>query len=97
MLMLRWSIALVLGFGAAALLVHHDHAGIEPAVAIALAVVELAFAVLFAIPRTTRPGGFGLLAVLAAAAVVHIAIGQPPPIAFVVYAAAIWVVIKEKR
>src|ERR1041385_8242800 len=97
MWIVRWSIAAVLGFGAAALLLHHDRAGIEPALAIALAVAELAGGVLFATPRPTRLGGYVLLGALAAAAVIHVAIGQPPPIAFVVYAAAIWVVMKEKR
>src|SRR5262245_45830714 len=97
MWILRWSIAVVLGFGAAVSLVHHDHAGVVPAVAITLAVAELAFAALFAIPKTAFVGGVGLLAVLVASAIVHVAAGQTPPIAFVVYAAAIWTVIRTQR
>src|SRR5262249_10200910 len=97
MWILRWSIAVVLGLSAAVLLVHHDHAGVVPAVAIALAAVELGFAALFAIPKTTTVGGVGLLRVLVPAAIRPRPVGQTPPIAFVVYAAAIWTVLRARR
>lgn len=95
-LLLRWSIAGVLGAGGAILAVSSLHAG-RSAVLILLGAAELVAAALFVIPRTLRAGGFALLAVLAAAAALHAATGDAPPLSFVVYAAAIWAVMTEYR
>jgi len=82
--LLRGSLALVLGAGG-------------PAVLIGLGVCELAAAALFAVPRTTRAGGFALLGVLVAAVALHAAAGDAPPVSFAVYAAAIWAVMADHR
>src|SRR5438552_17599762 len=93
---LQWSLAVVLALGALLLLL--DVAGgasvhIAPPIAAALGVAELAAAVLFAVPATRRVGAVALWVLLAAAVVVHALHRQAPPPAFVVYAAAIWVVM----
>jgi hypothetical protein len=93
--LLRWSIALVLGGGAALLMVTRMQAG-RSGVLLVIGAWELIAAVLFVVPRTMRAGGFALLGVLAAAAGLHVAVGERPPISFVVYAAAIWAVIAER-
>lgn len=94
--LLRWSLAGVLGTGGALLVASSLHGG-HAAPLIVLGAAELVAAVLFVVPRTLRAGGLALLAVLAAAAVLHVAIGEGPPISFVVYAAAIWAVMAERR
>lgn len=99
---LRWSIALVLGGGAALLLASVAHADHDLAHLghagglVALGVAELVAAALFVVPRTLRLGGFGLLGVLAAAALLHAALGEVPSPSFVVYAAAIWVAMARR-
>lgn len=104
MSLLRGSLSLVLGAQAAVLLVSiahggaaHGHAGLPLAVPIALGGAELVAALLFLVPRTARVGGALLIAVLAAAAVAELALGQPPPPSFVVYAAAIATVMAGAR
>jgi hypothetical protein len=97
MTLLRWSLALVLGCGALLLLVslaHGGHAGLPIAVAIALGAAELIAAVLFLVPRTVRLGGAALIGVLAVAAALHAMAGEVPPVSFVVYALAIWAVMR---
>lgn len=93
---LRYSLALVLGIPAALLIVSSLGAG-DRAGLLALGLAELIAAALFAVPQTIRAGGLALLGVLATAAIVHAAVGERPPISFVVYAAAIWVVMAERR
>jgi len=95
-LLLRWSIAGVLGAGGAILAVSSLHVG-RSAVLIVLGAAELVAAVLFVVPRTLRAGGLALLAVLVTAAALHAAMGERPPISFAVYAAAIWAVMTEYR
>ena len=92
---LRWSLALVLGTGAAVLVVSCLR-GERPAALAVLGVAELVAAALFVVPRAIRTGGVALLAVLVAAAALHAASGEPPPISFAVYAAAIWAVTTER-
>src|SRR5262245_3933334 len=94
--LLCWSLAGVLGTGGALLVVSCLRGG-HAAPLIVLGAAELVAAVLFVVPRTLRAGGLALLAVLAAAAALHAAIGERPPISFVVYAAAIWAVMTERR
>jgi len=89
---LRWSLALVLGAGGAGLLVSLAHAGHPGGLAV-LGAAELGAAVLFVVPRTVRAGGVALLGVLGVAVVLHAVVGEAPPVSFVVYAAAIWVVV----
>lgn len=89
--LLRWSLVAVLGIGAGALLVTRPA---PPAVA--LGVAELVGAALLVVPRTRVVGAVLLFAVLAAAAVLHAVLGQVPPIAFVVYAAALAVVMRRE-
>jgi DoxX-like protein len=98
--LLRWSLALVLGSGAALLLislVHGGHPGIPSPLAAAVGLAELAGAILFVAPRTTTLGAIGLVASLAAAAIVHVAVGDAPPPAFLVYAAGIAVIVRTSR
>lgn len=95
--MLRWSLSVVLGGGAALLLLHGGHAGVPAVVAMAIASVELLGAVLFVIPATQRFGAFALLASLASAAIAHAVIGEIPPPSFIVFAAAIIVVMRSAR
>jgi hypothetical protein len=95
-IVLRGSLALVLGAGAAVLVVSCLR-GERPAGLAVLGVAELIAAALFVLPRAIRAGGFALLAVLAVAAGLHAASGEPPPISFAVYAAAIWAVMTERK
>jgi hypothetical protein len=95
--LLRVALSLVLGGDALVLLLHGGHAGVPAAVAMAIAGLEIAGALLFAIPRTTAIGAWALLASLAAAAVVHACIGELPPPSFVVFALAIVVVMRSAR
>jgi hypothetical protein len=90
--LLRWTLCAVLGFQAAMLL-----AAAPPPLLIALGLAEIAAAALFAAPvrRTTRAGAVALIAVLAAAIALHARLGEPPPPAFAVYLAAIWVVVRN--
>jgi hypothetical protein len=92
---LRWSVVIVLG-GGAALLLLHGHPALPAWLGAALAAVELAGAVLFAVPATVPVGAAALIAALVAAAAIHIALGQPPPPAYAVHAAAIWVVVARR-
>ena len=92
--LLRWSLAAVLGVQALSLL--FDHA-VRPLVAVMLAAVELAAIVLFLIPRTLILGAVLLMLVLASAVVVHLSLGQTPSLAYLVYVAAIWVVVQDAR
>ncbi|HEX2692151.1 MAG TPA: hypothetical protein VHN14_36325 [Kofleriaceae bacterium] len=88
LIVLRWSIASVLGAGAAFLLVslpRTGHPG-HPGGLVALGVAQPVTAALFVGPRTIRAGGVALLGVLAAAALLHAAMG----------AAAIWVVLAQR-
>ena len=94
--LLRGSVALVLGVSAARLVVSRLRAG-DVGVLLALGACELIAAALFVVPRTHRTGGFALLGVLAAAAALHAAAGELPPISFLVYAAAIGAVMAERR
>jgi hypothetical protein len=92
--LLRWSLAAVLGIQAISLL--FDHA-VRPVIAVTLAALELAAVVLFVIPRTLIWGAILLIVVLALAAVVHLLLKQTPSLAYLVYAAAIWVVVQDAR
>jgi hypothetical protein len=96
---LRWSLALVIGQASLLLLLRaHRGAvqgGVHPALAGALAAVELAAVALFLIPKTLGLGARLLWIVLVIAALVHLHTGDPPPMVFLVYAAAIWVVLQE--
>jgi uncharacterized membrane protein YphA (DoxX/SURF4 family) len=56
---------------------------------------EIVAAVLFLIPARARVGAFLLLAVLLAAAVIHLAHGQNPA-ALLVYAVGVWVVLTHR-
>ena len=94
-ILLRWSVAVVLGGGAASLLVSLARVG-GPVGLVALGGAELAAAALFVVPRTTRIGGLGLLAALVVATVLHAALGEAPPSSFVIAAAAVWVVMTER-
>jgi hypothetical protein len=94
--LLRWAISLVLGSGAA-VLVASCLRGERPAGLLILGIAELVAALLFLVPRTLRAGGLALLAVLIAATALHATAGEPPPIGFAVYAAAIWAIMAERK
>ncbi|MGE5187083.1 MAG: hypothetical protein ACM31C_33770 [Acidobacteriota bacterium] len=87
---LRWAVAVVLGAGAIRLLAEPP-----PPLHAAIGLAELAGAALLLASRTRRVGAYVLLAVLACAAVVHALAGEVPPLAFVVYAAALVVAMER--
>ena len=90
---LRWALAIVLGTGAIVLLVGGPRGPLH----LAIGTAELAGALLLLVARTRRAGACVLLAVLAVAAAVHAIGGQVPPLAFVVYAASLAVVMRGER
>jgi hypothetical protein len=98
---LKIALALVIGYAAVQLLLsaHRGalHAGVHPAIPTVLAVLEILAVILFLIPKTLVLGGRLLWAILAAAALLHLHGGGVPPPIFLVYAAAIWVVLAETR
>jgi hypothetical protein len=87
---LRLTLAVVLGAQAAWLLAAHPAPPL-----VALAVAELAAVALFVIPRTLRWGAAAVVIVLAAASVLHLHAGEPPAPAFAVYLAAIWAIVRQ--
>ena len=87
--LLRWSLSLALGAPAAALAARSHHLGLK-----ALGVTE-ALGANHVQPRRTRIAGAALLSLsLLVASVFHGVSGELPPIAFLVYLAAIAVVVK---
>jgi hypothetical protein len=70
--------------------------GLPNFIRLGLAWAEIAAAILFLVPRTTLIGGRFLIAVLAAAIVIHILHGWFDVGVLVVYAAATWAVVAEK-
>jgi hypothetical protein len=90
-LILRWSVALVLGVQAG-LLLFRTARGLHPAGLGILVGAELIAALLLLLPQTIRPGAALLFAALAVAALLHALEGGVPPAAYLVYAAALWVV-----
>ena len=92
--LLRWSLAAVLGVQALSLLL--DRA-VRPLISVTLAAVELAAIVLFLIPRTLILGAILLFLVLASAVVVHLSLNQTPSLVYLLYAAAISVVVQDAR
>jgi len=95
---LRLALALVIG-QASLLLLLRAHPGrlhgVHPAIATALAAVELLAVGLFLIPRTLVLGARALWVVLVVAALLHLHTGEAPPPIFLVYAAGIWVVAAD--
>ncbi|HEY6302783.1 MAG TPA: hypothetical protein VIX14_06915 [Terriglobales bacterium] len=71
-------------------------AGIPNFIHVGLAWAEIAAAILLLVPRTTVFGGRFLIAVLAAAIVIHLLHGWFDVGVLVVYAAATWAVVAEK-
>jgi len=92
--LLHWTTAAALGFAAGSVLAHQIHGGSRKAL-VAMAVVV--GALLFVVPATLRIGGALLLLTLVTASAVHGAMGEAPPVAFLVYAAAIWTVLREHQ
>jgi hypothetical protein len=87
---LRLALIAVLGGGAVMLLVRGPHAVPH----VALGIAELVGAFLLAIPHTRKVGAALLLGVLVTAATLHAFGGEVPPLAFIVYAAALAVVAR---
>jgi len=87
--LLRWSLSLALGGPAVALAARSHHLGLR-----ALGVTE-ALGAIFLQPRRTRSAGAALLVLsLAVASIFHGISGEVPPIAFLVYLAAVGVVLR---
>lgn len=98
--MLQWTMSLVLVLASVAALLQRDtwstmHPGVATWVIGTVASAELVAIVLFLLPGTLRAGAALLVGVLAAAAAVYLWAGKAPPPSFLVYAAAIWVVVKD--
>jgi len=102
LLVLRLSIAAVLGVQALLLLVHIAHAPekvaahVSIAALLPLASAEVAAAACFLVKRSMLFGGISLILVLIAAAVVHALNGEAPPASFIVYAAGIIAVLAHR-
>jgi hypothetical protein len=98
---LRLALALVIGYAAVLLLLdaHRGalHGGVDPAIPAVLAVLEILAVLLLLIPKTLVLGGRMLWGALVAATLLHLHAGESPPPIFLVYAAAIWVVLAEVR
>jgi hypothetical protein len=58
---------------------------------------EVAAAILFLIPPTRRIGGYALLVIFLAAALIHVIHGQPEVGGLVVYAAAVYAVLAAQK
>jgi hypothetical protein len=97
LIFLRWSIGLVLGTQAGILLTHPAGHGVHPAVVGALASLEVLAALLVVVPATIVLGAALLLAVLVLAAALHALHGETPPPAYLIYAAALWVIAAHAR
>jgi hypothetical protein len=99
----QWSVSAVLGLQALHLALlpsareSFADTGLPDEVRLLLAWSEVAAAVAFAIPRFVVTGGLLLALVLAAAAALHIYLGEAPPPAFVVYWAVIGTSIIHAR
>jgi hypothetical protein len=92
--LLQWVLCAVLAFQSGALLLRSDN---RSATSIALAAVELGAIALFLVPRTLLAGAILLAGVLAVAFARHLTRMGGPPLGFLVYGAAIWVVVQEAR
>ena len=102
MLGLQWSLGVVV-FAEAAMLAFSGHAhaahqlGVPRVVLLALAWAEMLAAALFLISRTVVTGGVALIVILALAMLIHILHGQTNVGGLVVYTAAVWAVVQERR
>lgn len=96
---LHLALALVIGQASLLLLLRARQGGLQggvhPALATALAAVELLAVGLFLIPKTLVFGARALWVVLVVAALLHLHAGETPPPIFLVYAAGIWVVAAD--
>ncbi len=99
--LLLWSLSLVLGGQALLVLLHsllgRSTHGPPMALLVVTAGAELLGALLLFVPQKRSLGGYLLLASLGLAMVLHVAMGEWPPAAYLVYAAAIRVVIRGDR
>ena len=99
-LVLRWVLAGVLGAQGLAFALHRaaeEDAAVPAALRVSLGFLEVAGAVLFVVPRTATAGAVALAASLAVAAGVHVALGTRPPLAYLVYLAAIPAALEARR
>lgn len=85
--------ALVLAASHGATDAHFGPAGYPPWMRHALAWTEICAAALFLWPRASFTGGALLIVVLLWASALHVALGETPPVSFVVYVAAIFMVM----
>jgi len=99
-MVLRWTLSMVLAVASIAVLLQPGvwpsmHPGVPSWVVGGIASAELVAILLFLLPVTLRAGAALLVTVLALAACVHLWTGKAPPPSFLVYAAAIWVVVAD--
>jgi hypothetical protein len=90
--LLRWCLGLVLAGKGLVLVLHAESVLVRAA-----ATAEVVAGLLFLAPRTLALGSGLLLAVLAFVAILHGAEGEWPPAAFLIYAAAVSVVLEDTR
>jgi hypothetical protein len=104
--LLRWSLALVLGGQAFVVLLHilggdgehppaHHRLGQAP-LYVCIAGLELLGSILLLAPPTRLAGGVAVLASLAGATAVSVSEGANPPLSFLVYAFALFVVLQHR-
>jgi hypothetical protein len=95
LLALRWSVSAALGVPAVVLVAGtiqgagRNGSGLHRWLLMSLGLVEALGAILFLVPRLRRAGAWSLGAALIVASAFHLAEGQRPPFAFVVYLPAI--------
>ncbi len=97
--LLRWTLAAVLGVQGLALGLRPagPDAALPEAARVALGVLEAGGAALLLVPRTVVAGALLLALALAAAAAAHARLGIRPPLAYLVYLAALGAVAAARR
>ena len=103
MALLRWSVGVVIGIESALFAFsgstarHLAHMGLPGWIGPAVGGIELVAALLFLVPAANRWGGYGLLAIFAVAIALHLLHGEYNVGPLVIYAAAVWAVLGDRR
>jgi len=97
---LQWSLGLILAYESARLAFTSAYTStrthLPRPILIAIALIELAGAVLFLLPSTLRLGSYLLLTAFGVAALLHVLHGQPDVGYLVIYAMAVLTVTTQK-
>jgi hypothetical protein len=99
-LLLHWTVGVIVAAESALFALsastarHLAHMGLPTWIGPALGGIELVAALLFLLPAASRVGGLTLMVIFAAAIVLHFLHGEYNVGSLVVYAAAVWTVLK---